>query len=358
MMKYSVYLPILLMSLSSPLVKAAEPMLQANVRGQQVEGLPLFYTPSRMQLLLRDGSLLDFKKSEARNVRESADTFRGYSASEMRRRLAEQFGREFDVTGIGHYLVVHPRGEKNRWAQRLEDLYRDFVHYFSVRDFALSQPKYPLIAVVWKHRAEFQSHAAKTGARIGTSVLGYYSQSTNRVHLYDATGGTEGANSWQQNADTIIHEVTHQTAFNTGVHTRFADTPRWVAEGLGTLFEARGIYASRAYPNRSDRMNRGRFEAYRYYLGELEPGFLKLLIESEAGFRREPGTAYAQAWALTFYLVETQPSRYSQYLARVADRKPGLLSSRSERLADFVEVFGDDFPMLEARFQRFMAELR
>ena len=52
---------------------------------------------------------------------------------------------------------------------------------------------------------------------------------------------------WTTNADTIIHEAAHQTAFNTGVHTRCGDSPRWLVEGLGTMFEARKVRAQRRH---------------------------------------------------------------------------------------------------------------
>jgi hypothetical protein len=59
---------------------------------------------------------------------------------------------------------------------------------------------------------------------------------TNRVFLFDETAGKSKAN-WSENAVTIIHEATHQTAFNVGVHRRFAAEPRWLVEGLATMFK-------------------------------------------------------------------------------------------------------------------------
>src|SRR5262245_20690259 len=32
--------------------------------------------------------------------------------------------------------------------------------------------------------------------------------------------------------DTMIHEATHQVAFNTGLHSRLGCNPKWVVEGL------------------------------------------------------------------------------------------------------------------------------
>ncbi len=73
----------------------------------------------------------------------------------------------------------------------------------------------------------------RQGDKIDSRVLGYYSSRSNRITLYDVGGTAAGSAAWHQNADTIIHEATHQTAYNTGVHRRFAQTPKWVVEGLG-----------------------------------------------------------------------------------------------------------------------------
>ena len=333
-------------------------MIQADVNGQRVEGRPIFWSKSRVQLMLRDGQLLDFPASQATNYRRSADRFRSYTASEIRSRLAAELGRKFEVTGTGHYLVVHPAGEKNRWAARFEDLYRSFVHYFSVRGLPITEPEFPLIAIVWKNKNDYLRYAVRTGNPVGPNVLGYYSPTTNRVHLYDNSNGTTSAHRWQQNAKTIIHEVTHQTAFNTGVHKRFASCPRWVAKGLGTLFEAPGIYDSRHHSTKQDRINLGQLAGYRQIATKLTKADLANMITSDRAFETNTQMAYAQAWAFTFYLMETQPRRYTQYLAKTAEREPGRVHTSTDRLADFTAIFDDNFAMHHARFTRFMAELR
>jgi len=61
---------------------------------------------------------------------------------------------------------------------------------------------------------------------------------------------------------------------------------------------------------------------------------------------------------LTFWLVETQPGRYADYLARTANRPPFESYTAGERTADFAAVFGDDWRMLQARFLRFMEGVR
>ena len=68
--------------------------------------------------------------------------------------------------------------------------------------------------------------------------------------------------------------------------------------------------------------------------------------------------AYAQAWAVTFYLAETRSSKQTKYLRTVSARDPMKPYSAEERLADFQAAFGNDLDRLEVSFLRFMGDLR
>jgi hypothetical protein len=67
--------------------------------------------------------------------------------------------------------------------------------------------------------------------------------------------------------------------------------------------------------------------------------------------------AYAQAWALSFYLIETRSSKYAGYLKNIASRDPLKAYPKEERLSDFKNAFGSDLNMLEADFLRFISRL-
>jgi hypothetical protein len=132
-----------------------------------------------------------------------------------------------------------------------------------------------------------------------------------------------------------------------------------VAEGLGTLFEARGVNNSRAYTNQSDRINRERLEQFQQYrASRRKPDSLMQLIASDRVFDRDAAAAYGEAWMFTFYLVETLPREYAQYLSRTANRPAFTEYTAAARIADFTAVFGSDFRMLEARFLRFCDSVR
>ena len=85
---------------------------------------------------------------------------------------------------------------------------------------------------------------------------------------------------------------------------------------------------------------------------------MQALVASDRLFRSNPQAAYAEAWALTFYLVETQPRKYTKYLTLTAERPPFTQYTAAQRTADFTAVFGDDWRMLEARFLRFIKGLQ
>jgi hypothetical protein len=327
-------------------------MLELKLDNQRIEGTPLMWNASQVFLLGRDGKLWSFAPDKAADYRKTSTRFSGYSPSELRATLLRELGSGFEVSGTGHYMVAHPRGQRDLWAKRFEDLYRSFHHYFSVRGFHVKDPPFPLVGIVCRDRLDFQRYAAKHDGLPSADVVGYYSLQSNRIILYDQ--GSDSAD-WAESAATLIHEATHQTAFNTGIHSRYTMPPLWVAEGLATMFESPGVYNSRYHTQERDRINQGR---YRDFIDHVrpkhQPKMVADIVASDGVFRTNPSTAYAEAWALTFYLVETQPSAYTEYLARTAKHPPFTEYTAEQRTADFIAVFGDDWTMFDARFLRFM----
>ena len=333
-------------------------MLETSVAGRRIEGMPISWSEQRVHLVGRDGRLWEFGPQEATNTRKTADYFRPLSQAELRAALELELGSTLEISGTRHYLVAHPRGRGSQWAQRFEDLYRSFAHYFSVRGFKVREPDFPLVAIVWSDRDEFHRHAMREGTNLPAGTLGYYSPTTNRIVLYDTASGDSRQQDWTLNASTIIHEATHQSAFNTGVHSRYAPPPRWIAEGLGMLYEARGIYDSRRYANRADRINSGRLADFKQYRkAAFRTGELAEFVASDRAFRANIGVAYAEAWALTSFLAEKHPQKYCALLKQTAENKPFADYPSARRIADFTRIFGSNLTQLEAEFLRYIDEL-
>jgi hypothetical protein len=341
-----------------PVLAAGPPeaMIEFTLQGQKIEASPLSWNAREVHLLGRDGRLLTVDPARVRDFTKSSAEFRAFSPSEFRAELIRELGDGYEVTGTSHYVVAHPRGQGEKWAERFEDLYRSFVRYFAVRGLEPAPPRFLLVGIVCRDRAEFARHAAEQGDTVPSGVLGYYNIASNRINLYDM-GVKYDSENWRQNAGVLIHEATHQTAFNTGVHSRYCPPPLWLAEGLAMLFEAPGVYDSHSFTRLVDRVNRDRLRAFRQGPAlHHRPEVLASLVASDDLFHANPMAAYAEAWALSFFLVETEPQKYVEILKRTAARPPFQNYTATERTADFTAVFGSDWRMLEARFLRFMAE--
>ncbi len=330
-------------------------MIQVDLRGRTIEGMPLAWGSGVVHLLGRDGRLWSFDPAEATDYRQTASRFQPYSISELRARLLRELGHDYEVSGTTHYLVAHPRGGRDKWAERFEDLYRQFVRYFSVRGFRLKEPPFPLVGIVCRNRADFERHAAAAGAPAGGGVVGLYDLQSNRIIVYDMDASGDNNENWRRNASTVIHEATHQMAFNTGIHNRYCPPPLWVIEGLATLFEAPGVHDSRSSTQQGARVNRDRLRDYLAMISGKHDGRLPAeLTARDRFFRTSPLAAYAEAWAMTFYLVETQPRKFARYLALTASHAPFAPYSASGRLRDFTSVFGNDWRLFDSQFGRFM----
>lgn len=331
--------------------------LEVELAGGKVEGAPLRWSAEQVDLLARDGRIVSFAPAEAAGFRKTSETFKSYSASQVRAALMRELGGAFEVSGTGHYLVAHPNGQRDYWSPRFEDQYRSFVHYFSARGLRLTEPEFPLVAIAFPTQQEFLNYAAAAGVRLSPYVLGYYEHNSNRIALFDVGGGGARSQNWQEHSETIIHEATHQMAFNTGVHQRFSACPLWVAEGLATLFEAPGVWDAHSNPSRESRLVVGRLQDFRQYARRRPRGSLADLIQGDRLFQQNPGAAYAEAWALSFYLSETQPLKYGQFLTRVGTRSAFGDYPSNERMADFTGIFGADLANVESRFLRFVEDL-
>jgi len=344
-----------LIALAEPPIKA---MVQIRLAGEMIEGQPLAWTPNIVHLLARDGQLVSFRPGKTPDLRESAPRFYSYTPSEMRARLHTEFDNsKFAIALTQHYIVVYPKSSKAPWATRFEELYKQFSHYFRVRGVTLRDANCPLVAIVFPNKAAYQQYSRSHGMTISDNYWGHYSRHTNRVYLFDVQADYPQL-KWDDAADLIVHEATHQTAFNTGVHSRFGDSPRWVTEGLAMMFEARGVWNSGRFQQQSDRINRQRLTEFRETLAKRPAHWFSQLIASDAPFDSQEKEAYAESWAFSFYLCETNPRLYAKYLARTAAREDFVDYSSAERLRDFTDIFGENLKLIDAQFLRYMEKLK
>lgn len=331
--------------------------VRIDYRGKPYYGKPLAWDGEETVLLRRDGRLAILPATTMSDFKKVDDQFRPMKPATIRKLLIREYGSKYQVSMTANFIVVHPIGDASRWAQPFEKLYRRFRSYFLTRGFQLEEPEFPMVAVVLRTRGEFDRFLTSYHD-YDEGILGYYSPKSNRIVTYDQSGGNSKDESWFFNASTIIHEATHQTAFNTGIHSRFGPVPRWVSEGMAMMFEAPGINNHRYYSQKSKRINRERLIAlkYHYKRGDVENRWIDLISDDNL-FRENPSLAYAMSWGLTFYLAENYPQNYINFLKSDAKRENFSTYGVVDRRQDFAQYFGNQLDALEARLERYFTEL-
>ena len=310
----------------------------------------------------RDGRLWNVTPKQMQKREESGDSFQPLSAEQ----LGEQLSHEVAEFGIKtptqvvvtkHFVVCSTAGRVYaEWCGSLfERLHDAFQNYWKEAGLDLREPEFPLGAVVLKDRTEFAEFATKHDRPDAAQAPGYFSEPTNRIILFDLTAGPNSTpaktagdirrklESSSFNVATMIHEVTHQLAFNSGMHTRYADNPRWLTEGMAMFFEVPDL-DSRSGWKTIGRTNAPRLKDFRETV-RAPREFLPLadLIRSDSSFLKadQARAAYSESWGLTFFLLKTRRDDAVVYLKSI-QRKPRLIAdSPDDRLREFQSTFGE-----------------
>jgi len=144
-----------------------------------------------------------------------------------------------------------------------------------------------------------------------------------------------------QNITVTMHEGTHQLAYNCGIHSRYFQNPTWLVEGLAVFFENLGEQQG----ERPGQLNQNRFQYFgkAYAAGRLVP--LKELLTRDNLFHLGGDsalTAYAEAWALFYYLANQKHEKLFDYIFDLSLRmtRQNLPYNYEHRLKDFEKYFG------------------
>ena len=231
--------------------------------------------------------------------------------------------------------------------------------------------------MVFDSKAAYTAYAQQELGEQAASAIsyGYYSLRSNRVIIYDLTEATNalstrGANAAQINrllsqpgaertVATIIHEATHQIAYNSGLHQRYADIPLWLNEGLAIYFETPDLRSSQGWRGIGG-VNRVRLAEFRQYLTSRPDDSLETLLLGSERFRnpRTAVDAYAEAWAVNYFLIRRYPKQFTEYLKIMAQKRPIIADDPETRRAEFQRCFGTSPSELDDEFLRYMRGVR
>ncbi|NND96345.1 MAG: DUF1570 domain-containing protein [Pirellulaceae bacterium] len=346
---------LLLAFLPSVVTAQTTALVEFFSSGKTQQGLALVDFAHEMIVLGRDGRLHSLDPSVDDNIRRFKGRYEPTSAAELRNELRAEFGSRFDVVATQNFLVVQPSGRDDRWPRLFEQAHRSFSTYMSKRGVKVRNGRFPMVAVVYPDQEAMYAEFKRQKIDV-SRVAGIYSNDSNRVMTHD--GGHLSII-----ASTVRHEAAHQSAFNSGVHSRVTDTPKWITEGIGQMFESPAMTSRKAGSNVRDRSNADSIHVIKSQLsGRNELKFYQSVVQligDDELFSDDKtiDNAYAVSWAMMFYLAERQPKEFARLLNYTATRPPFRLYEKTERIKDFERIVGVEMFEFSKRVQWFMKSL-
>lgn len=301
--------------------------------------------------------------------------FQPHKAGKLGEKLREEFGFGFSVWNHEPLVICTntSRGYANWCGELFSRLSIAFQKHWRFDKLPFTEPKFPLPVVIFATRKQFAEYALKDADASTAVSLGYYSLKTNRVAMYDITADEQGRRAMSladinrqmqkslSNVSTMVHEATHQFAFNTGLHTRYADNPLWLAEGMAMYFEVPDVRSKTGWSS-IGQPNKPRVAQFaNWYKSNTRPAdSLKTLIRDDTRFTsaETAGNAYAEAWGLSFYLIKHRREDYAAYLKHIAEKKMLEYPSPDERIAEFEQFFGNDWDKLDEAMVSLLKRIR
>jgi len=326
-------------------------------------------------LLGRDGVIWIAEAKDLIQQTHDDPPFAPYDAKSLAPRVLAELPRGFAYLTRPHYVVCYNTSrEYAQWCGSLfEALYKAFETFWKNQGFKLSEPEFPLVAVVFADQRSYSAYAAPDLGGAAASIIGYYSLRSNRMTAYDLTG-TEALSQFhkrrgsmaaeinqilshpegERTAATIVHEATHQIAFNCGLHNRFSDCPRWFSEGIAMYFETLDLRYSRGWGTIGN-VNRVRLGDFHTYLRRRPADSLRTLLTDDRRFSDAEKSidAYAEAWTLTYFLLRQHRKQYVEYLKTLCAKPVMIWDTPEKRLQEFTQAFGD-LKKLDTEFVRYV----
>jgi hypothetical protein len=330
-------------------------------------------TDGGMLLQSDDGAITIIEGKDVVDRKHIDRPFAPATAEEIGKRLLANAPPDFRIYTTPHYVVCYDTSrEYAQWSSALlERLYKAFTNYWEHQKLELHEPEFPLVCLLFADRSSYVTAAREEmNGRDPGGIIGFYSISTNRVNMYDLTGleslhGDRRGSMAEINemlsqpaaepsVATIVHEATHQIAFNCGLQTRFSSIPRWLCEGMAMYFETPDLSSSRGWHG-IGKVNYPRLNTFQHNLADWQTGTLENLITTDERLLNPQSAAgaYADAWALNYFLIKYHTKSYNQYMKLLSTKRPILEDDAAARLRDFKQCFGE-FEPLERDFQQRM----
>ena len=298
--------------------------------------------------------------------------FEPLNAKQLGQRLLREFGAGFRIHHTTRYVICSNADARYvEWTGvLLQRLMAGFYRYWKTADLDLAPPEFPLVAIIFARQADYVKYATTDVGPLVAQAQGYYSAKSNRIVTYDLTAAQGPSGSVRElqlrlqrneaNIATIVHEATHQLAFNSGLHVRFADNPNWLTEGMAMFFETPDLRNNSGWRT-IGRVNPVRLRRFRQFVEtRRQPDSLRAMLTGEAfsGGVDQMTDVYSQAWALNYFLLRKYRKQYVAYLKILQQKSALLRDDPQERLTDFETAFEKSPTELEREFVRYIQRLK
>ena len=301
--------------------------------------------------------------------------FAPLTRDEMAKRLLAELPQGFEVHPTTHYLIFYDTSPAYaQWCGSLfERLYMAFTNFWTRKGFELTEPEFPLVAVVFADKQSYLKFSRPELGEAGESIIGYFGLTTNRMTMYDLTGVEA------QGHGRIEHDGPDQPDSGParGPADRGDDRPRGDAPDRLQLRAAHAAERLPALVQRGDRhVFRDARPAQRQRVGAASASVNQPRLEQ---FQRVPGdpagrlAGNADPRRQAVPRPEAGAGRLrrglgldllphpasirrstSRILRMLSAKKPLVQDGPEQRLDEFRQAFGE-LPKLDAEFLRYMA---
>lgn len=279
----------------------------------------------------------------------------------------------------------------------LEEVYETFLMTFTAAGIELDIPQQRMQVILFSEIKDFQDFSQALSPTL-TSAVGFWDPNQNVSVFFDnATDevfeqleelleglreqakaakrrrGPDAArivrstntldlmvSAAQERSDikVVTHEATHQMAGNTGLFPRHVRIPSWAHEGLATYFET----PADATWSGVGAVNESRLRFFRALSEHATHSNIDFVVTDQifklAASHGATLHAYAQAWALTHFLMENHFEELMKYYAFLAQMPPDVTLNPDVLLELFDRAFGDDREKLTLDWRAYMRTLK
>lgn len=319
----------------------------------------------------RDGQLLILKAEEIETKEIVEEPTEPFTPKEMGERLLQELPDGFRIHNAGQYVIAYQT--EYQYAKWIGGLYEKRLHkayktFWKKKKFKLESPEFPFVAIVFKSKEEYTRYVQRELGEEPGSMVAYYNLMTNRVAMYDLTAGLDAGSRPIHEVlqdpraipmvATIIHEGTHQLVFNTGMQTRLAESPLWMNEGLSIYFETPNLNNKNGW-RLPGLLNHDRLFQFRQTLNARPENSLETLVSDNSRFQNPETSldAYAEAWALNYFLLREKPKEFVKYIKFMSQKKRLETDTSQQRLQEFKRFFGEDLSELDQEFLAYVYRL-